>query len=144
VTGQIRFLSVDEVVQLHEDQIRPYGGASGLRDISLLESAVAQPAATFEGRDLHPDLIDKAAAYAFHLCCDHPFVDGNKRVALASALVFLDLNGVEVTDRRGGALPSDGRSSVGPGGEARNRGGLPTPSDLSSSREPPLRVPFAT
>ncbi len=101
MTRQARFLSVDEVVQLHEDQIRRYGGASGLRDISLLESAVAQPAATFEGRDLHPDLIGKAAAYAFHLCCDHPFVDGNKRVALASALVFLDLNGVEVTDRRG-------------------------------------------
>ena len=101
MTSQIRFLGVDEVVQLHEDQIRRYGGASGLRDISLLQSAVAQPAATFEGRDLHPDLIDKAAAYAFHLCCDHPFVDDNKRVALASALVFLDLNGVEVTDQRG-------------------------------------------
>jgi death on curing protein len=101
VTPQIRFLTADEVVELHEDQIRRYGGASGLRDISLLESAVAQPTATFEGRDLHPDLIDKAAAYAFHLCRDHPFVDGNKRVALASALVFLELNGMDVTDRRG-------------------------------------------
>ena len=101
MTPQIRFLTADEVVELHEDQTRRYGGASGLRDISLLESAVAQSAATFEGRDLHPDLIDKAAAYAFHLCCDHPFVDCIKRVALASALVFLDLNGVEVTDRRG-------------------------------------------
>jgi death on curing protein len=101
VTPQIRFLTADEVVALHEDQIRRYGGASGLRDISLLESAVAQPTATFEGRDLHPDPIDKAAAYAFHLRRDHPFVDGNKRVALASALVFLELNGIDVTDRRG-------------------------------------------
>lgn len=101
MTPQIRFLTADEVVAPHEDQIRRYGGASGLRDISLLESAVAQPTATFEGRDLHPDPIDKAAAYAFHLCRDHPFVDGNKRVALASALVFLELNGIDVTDRRG-------------------------------------------
>ena len=72
-----------------------------MRDISLLESAVAQPAATFEGRDLHSDLMDKAAAHGLHLCCDHRSVDGNKRVALASALVFLELNGTEVTDRRG-------------------------------------------
>jgi death-on-curing protein len=101
VTGQTRFLSVGEVVLIHDDQVRRYGGGSGLRDVSLLESAVAQPAATFEGRDLHLDLIDKAAAYAFHLCRDHPFVDGNKRVALAAALVFLELNGVTINDPKG-------------------------------------------
>jgi death on curing protein len=98
VTGPTRFLSVSEVLLIHEDQIRRYGGGSGLRDVTLLESAVAQPAATFEGQDLHPDLIDKAAAYAFHLCSDHPFIDGNKRVALAAALVFLELNGVALGD----------------------------------------------
>jgi len=92
---------VGEVVLVHEDQVRRYGGGSGLRDMSLLESAVAQPAASFEGRDLHPDLLDKAAAYAFHLCRDHPFVDGNKRVGLAAALVFLELNGVTINDPKG-------------------------------------------
>ena len=102
MTGGTKFLSVSEVLWIHEDQIERYGGASGLRDMSLLESAVAQPAAAFEGRELHPDLLNKAAANdAFHICCDHPFVDGNKRVALASALVFLELNDVTITDPRG-------------------------------------------
>ena len=101
MTGQTGFLRVGEVVLVHEDQVRRYGGGFGLRDMSLLESAVAQPAASFEGRDLHPDLLDKAVAYAFHLCRDHPFVDGNKRVALAAALVFLELNGVTINDPKG-------------------------------------------
>ena len=81
-----------------QDQIRRYGGLYGVRDLALLSSALAMPRATFEGKLLHEDVYDQAAAYAFHICQNHPFLDGNKRVALASALVFLDFNGVEVDD----------------------------------------------
>ena len=87
-----------EVLLILQDQIRRYGGAYGVRDPGLLSSALAMPTATFEGKYLHKDLYDQAAAYAFHLCQNHPFVDGNKRTALAAALVFLSLNGVELND----------------------------------------------
>ncbi len=93
-----RFLSMGEVLLILQDQIRRYGGAYGVRDPGLLSSALAMPSATFEGKYLHKDLFDQAAAYAFHLCQNHPFVDGNKRAALASALVFLSLNGIELED----------------------------------------------
>jgi death-on-curing protein len=87
-----------EVLLILQDQIRRYGGAYGVRDHDLLSSALAMPGTTFEGQYLHKDLFDQAAAYAFHLCQNHPFVDGNKRTALASALVFLSLNGIELDD----------------------------------------------
>ena len=81
-----------------QDQIRRYGGAYGVRDTDLLSSAVAMPSASFEGKYLHKDLYEQAAAYAFHICQNHPFIDGNKRTALATALVFLSLNGIELED----------------------------------------------
>ena len=81
-----------------QDQIRRYGGTYGVRDPQLLSSALAMPAASFQGKYLHSDLYEQAAAYAFHICQNHPFVDGNKRTALASALVFLSLNGVDFND----------------------------------------------
>jgi len=96
-----RFLSMGEVLLILQDQIRRYGGSYGVRDVELLSSALAMPQTTFGGRYLHADLFEQAAAYAYHLCQNHPFHDGNKRVALASALVFLDLNGVELTDPEG-------------------------------------------
>ncbi|HEX9241284.1 MAG TPA: type II toxin-antitoxin system death-on-curing family toxin [Anaeromyxobacter sp.] len=86
------FLTLDEVLALHADQIERYGGASGLRDLALLESAVAAPKATFGGRHLHATVPEMAAAYVFHLAQNHPFVDGNKRVALAAGIAFLGLN----------------------------------------------------
>ena len=86
------FLTLDEVLALHADQIERYGGSSGLRDLGLLESAVAAPRATFGGALLHPTLPEMAAAYLFHLVQNHPFVDGNKRVGLAAAIAFLGLN----------------------------------------------------
>jgi death-on-curing protein len=92
------FLTLSEVLLILQDQIRRYGGLYGVRDLALLSSALAMPRATFEGKLLHEDVYDQAAAYAFHICQNHPFLDGNKRVALASALVFLDFNGVEVDD----------------------------------------------
>lgn len=93
-----RFLTLAEVLAILQDQITRYGGEFGIRDLGLLSSAIAVPQATFGGQALHEDLFEIAAAYAFHICQNHPFLDGNKRVALASALVFLDLNGVTLSD----------------------------------------------
>lgn len=90
------FLDLDEVIEIHRDQIERYGGRVGIRDMDLLQSAVAMPQAAFGGKYLHPDLFDMAAAYLFHIVQNHPFVDGNKRVGTAAALVFLALNGVNV------------------------------------------------
>jgi death-on-curing protein len=86
------FLSLDEALAIHADQIRRYGGSHGVRDMALLNSALAMPRATFGGTYLHGSPAEMAAAYLFHVAKNHPFVDGNKRAALASALVFLWLN----------------------------------------------------
>jgi death-on-curing protein len=88
------FLTLDEVLALHADQLERYGGATGLRELGLLESAVAAPRATFGGRYLHATIPEMAAAYLFHLAQNHPFVDGNKRAALAAAIAFLGVNGL--------------------------------------------------
>ena len=87
------FLTVGEVLRLHDTQLDLYGGRPGLRDPGLLRSALAMPSMTFSGEFLHPDVFEMAAAYLFHLARDHPFNDGNKRVALHAAYVFLALNG---------------------------------------------------
>lgn len=89
------FLTLAEVLDLHEDSIRRYGGTSGVRDMGLLQSALAVPQATFGGQYLHPDLPSMAAALLFHLVQNHPFLDGNKRTGLAAARVFLILNGLQ-------------------------------------------------
>ena len=93
-------LTVDIVKEIHAAVIEAYGGGRGIRDIrdeALLHSAVAAPQATYGGRSPYADLTEMAAAYLFYLCRNHAFVDGNKRVAMASAIVFLRLNGVEPT-----------------------------------------------
>ena len=95
------FLTLAEVIEVHHDQMARYGGHGGVRDTGLLESALAQPEASFAGEWLHRDLHDMAAAYAYHLCQNHPFFDGNKRTALACALTFLELNDVSVRDPNG-------------------------------------------
>ena len=95
---EIIFLTLAEVIEIHSDQMERYGGINGIRDISLLSSAVAMPYATFSGDFLHRGIFVMAAGYAFHISQNHPFVDGNKRTAIASALVFLALNGVDVAD----------------------------------------------
>lgn len=87
------FLAIDEVLAIHDDQIESHGGSHGVRDLGLLESALAMPQAGFGGELLHPTLAEQAAAYLFHIAKNHPFVDGNKRVALACALTFLHVNG---------------------------------------------------
>ena len=89
---------MSEVLTILQDQIRRYGGRYAVRDPALLSSALAMPSTSFEGKLLHVDIYEQAAAYAYHLCQNHPFVDGNKRTALATALVFLELNGMEIDD----------------------------------------------
>lgn len=92
----MRYLTVEEVEQLHALLIEQSGGSEGLRDRGALESAVGQPQATFGGEDLYPTLEKKAAALAFTLVKSHPFVDGNKRTGHAAMEVFLSLNGYEI------------------------------------------------
>ena len=91
----ITFLTVGDVLHIHRDQVSRYGGAGGLRDIGLLEAAVAAPAAGTSEGYLHGTIASMAAAYLFHIVRNHPFVDGNKRTGVVAALVFLDMNGVE-------------------------------------------------
>jgi death-on-curing protein len=86
------FLTLEEVVEIHRDQIARYGGMQGVRDWGLLGSAVSMPAATFGGQFLHTDLCEMAAAYLFRIVQNHPFFDGNKRVGAAAAGVFLEIN----------------------------------------------------
>jgi death-on-curing protein len=92
------FLSVDDVLEIHKKQLDAFGGIDGIRDTTLLESAVMTPQASFGGEYLHSGFFEMAAAYAFHIAENQPFLDGNKRTALTSALVFLDINGIETLD----------------------------------------------
>lgn len=88
-------LTVEIVREIHAAAIAGFGGSDGVRDMALLESAVAAPQATFGGQSPYKDVSEVAAAYLFYLCRNHPFIDGNKRAALGACLVFLRLNGVE-------------------------------------------------
>jgi len=92
------FLTLDDVLLIHDEQLEAYGGIQGIRDNGLLESAVMMPQASFGGEYLHQNLFEMAAAYAFHIAENQPFLDGNKRTALVSALVFLDINGYIILD----------------------------------------------
>jgi death-on-curing protein len=92
----MRYLTLEEVVELHRVSLEQSGGAAGLRDLGALQAAIAQPQMTFDGTDLYPALEDKAAALAFSLILNHPFVDGNKRVGHAAMETFLVLNGQEL------------------------------------------------
>ncbi|MCX6597520.1 MAG: type II toxin-antitoxin system death-on-curing family toxin [Acidobacteria bacterium] len=94
-TLQPDFLSIEDVLEIQREQIERYGGSHGLRDRGGLESALAVPQATFGGEWLHPTIPAMAAAYLFHLCQNHAFIDGNKRVRANAAIVFLFLNGWE-------------------------------------------------
>ena len=92
----MRYLTLTEIVDLHRLLIKATGGASGIRDLGALESAVAQPKATFDMNDLYPTLVDKAAVLCFSIVQGHPFVDGNKRTGHAAMATFLLLNGAEI------------------------------------------------
>lgn len=92
----IRYLTLIEVLELHRKILEQSGGAAGIPDIGLLESAIAQPRMTFGGEDLYPSLLEKAAALGFSIIINHPFVDGNKRTGHAATEAFLVLNGLEI------------------------------------------------
>jgi death-on-curing protein len=92
----IQYLSLSQVLFLHQRLIEQSGGTSGIRDQNALESALAQPKMTFEGKELYPTLAEKAAALCYSLISNHPFVDGNKRIGHAVMEVFLVINGYEI------------------------------------------------
>jgi death on curing protein len=93
----IRYLTLEEVLVLHRALLKQSGGMDGLRDPGGLESAVSQPKMTFDGKELYPSLADKAASLGFSLVCNHPFMDGNKRIGHAAMETFLILNGWELS-----------------------------------------------
>lgn len=96
----IRYIPDELVLIIHQDQIRRYGGKPGVRDKNLLSSALAQPKMSAGGRHIHRTIFEKAATYGYHVCRNHAFVGGNKRVSFVLMLVFLERNGWElrVTD----------------------------------------------
>jgi death-on-curing protein len=89
------FLATDQVLEIHAYQIQHHGGDAGVRDFSLLDSALAMPRQAFGGEFVHADLAAMAAAYLFHIVKNHPFADGNKRTGMHTAIVFLTLNGCD-------------------------------------------------
>jgi death-on-curing protein len=93
---EIIFLELDDVLEIHKDLIELCGGSYGIRDEGLLHSAIEMPKSGFGNEYFHKDLFEMASAYLFHLCKNHPFVDGNKRIALACADTFLKVNGVHI------------------------------------------------
>lgn len=93
----MRYLTLSEILELHRRIIEQSGGATGVRDIGLLESAIAQPKMTFGGDELYPSLLEKAAAIGFSITMNHPFIDGNKRTGHATTETFLILNGLEIS-----------------------------------------------
>jgi death-on-curing protein len=92
----MRYLTLAEVLHIHENVLAQTGGLFGIRDLAALESALSQPKASAGGADAYPSLVEKAAALCYSLCSNHPFVDGNKRVAHAAMEIFLLLNGREI------------------------------------------------
>jgi death-on-curing protein len=92
----IKFVPEELVLTIHADLLQRYGGQPGLRDRGLLESALAQPRMTAGGKEIHKTVFEKAAAYGFHVCSNHPFIDGNKRVAFVLMDVFLQKNRWEI------------------------------------------------
>ena len=83
-------------MRLHQNLIETYGGSEGIRDVGLLDSAIAMPQATFGGEFLHRDLFEMSAAYLYHIVQNHPFIDGNKRTGAAAAIIFLSMNDMEL------------------------------------------------
>ena len=99
MTGDIRYVSLEDSLAIHARSIDRYGGIDGLRDQGLLESAIAQPQQTFDGVELYPSLAEKAARYAYGIIKNHPFADGNKRTGAAMLAVLPRANGVRFKPR---------------------------------------------
>ena len=98
------FLDIGQVLRLHQSLIETYGGSDGVRDMGMLQSAIAMPESSFGGEYLHKDLFEMAAAYLFHIVKNHPFVDGNKRTGAAAAIVFLAMNDITIDNDEEGLV----------------------------------------
>ena len=98
------FLDLDHVLRLHRSLIEHYGGTEGMRDVGLLQSAIAMPQASYSGESLHADIYEMAAAYLYHIVQNHPFLDGNKRTGAAAAIVFLAMNDIQVDNDEDGLV----------------------------------------
>jgi death-on-curing protein len=109
----VEYLTINEALLLHARLIQLTGGSPGIRDMGLLEPALARPQATFDGVDLYPDLWAKAASLMHALALNHPFVDGNERTALAAVGIFLGLNGFVLTASNDEALDFTRQVTVG-------------------------------
>ena len=101
MNDKLRFLSEEEIIYIHDNQITIYGGQHGIRSHELLNSAINHVKSEFDGIKLYNNPVEIASAYIYHLCQNHCFIDGNKRTALVVGLVFLDLNGIEISDPNG-------------------------------------------
>jgi death on curing protein len=93
----MRYLTREQVLRIHARVLAAHGGSDGIRDLGMLDAALQMPESTFDGKLLHPDVPTAAAAYLFHLCQNHPFIDGNKRVATMAMYAFIKSNGYELT-----------------------------------------------
>lgn len=94
--NSVIYLTVEDILKIYRKSMIEFDGEAGILDMKLLESAVAMPQSSYDGTELHIGLPEKAAAYHYHLCSNHPFIDGNKRIAVAAAEVFLLMNGYEL------------------------------------------------
>lgn len=92
----VKHISLDLVLAIHDDMVERYGGSFGIRDLGLLQSALARPQSSFAGQDLYPSIIEKAAALFHSLIFNHPFLDGNKRTAMSTTARFLFMNGLDL------------------------------------------------
>ncbi|MBI2032027.1 MAG: type II toxin-antitoxin system death-on-curing family toxin [Candidatus Levybacteria bacterium] len=92
----ISYITLDVVLAIHDDMIEKYGGSHGIRDLGLIQSAIARPQSSFGGEDLYKDIFDKAAALFYPLMFNHAFVDGNKRTTIVSTARFLSMNGYDL------------------------------------------------
>ena len=112
------FLSTEDALILHANQVDLHGGEHGVRELGLLDSAVAQPQASFGGNFLHAFPFEMAAAYLYHIVQNHPFFDGNKRTGAVAALVFLDFNGIEIDAPKGSLYDITMSVATGQAGKA--------------------------
>ncbi|QQG40742.1 MAG: type II toxin-antitoxin system death-on-curing family toxin [Candidatus Levyibacteriota bacterium] len=91
----ITYITLDVVLAIHDDMVERYGGSHGIKDLGLIQSALARPQASFGGEDLYPTILDKAAALFHSLIFNHAFTDGNKRTSITTTARFLYINGYE-------------------------------------------------
>jgi len=111
----MRYLTINEALEIHNRVIEQSGGAKGIRDLGVLESALAQPKMTFGGEDLYPTVVEKASALGFSLIQNHPFIDGNKRIGHAAMEIFLVLSGYQInsnTDEQFGVIMKTAASEM--------------------------------